>query len=118
MLTKSASYYLLKIPSMKLTDIALTISSDAKHQDVGIRPGEKLHEQMIGSEDAPHTFEYSKYYKILPSINKWSQDLKRIDDGVKVSPDFTYRSDNNSDWMEIKTLQDWIAKNSSVIGVI
>lgn len=110
--------YIKKIPSMKLTDIALTISSDAKHQDVGIRPGEKLHEQMIGSEDAPHTFEYSKYYKILPSINKWSQDLKRIDDGVKVSPDFTYRSDNNSDWMDKDMLKQWIEKNKNKIGNI
>ena len=66
--------YIKKIPSMKITDIAKAVSRDAKQEIVGIRPGEKLHEQMIGIEDAPYTFEYSGHYKILPSIHEWNKD--------------------------------------------
>ena len=54
---------------MKVTDIARVIAPKAKHKVVGIRPGEKLHKQMIGSEDAPHTYQYDPHYKILPAIN-------------------------------------------------
>ena len=108
--------YVKKIPSMKLIDIAFSISSEARHQDIGIRPGEKLHEQMIGIEDAPYTYEYPGYFKILPSINHWSHDPKRIDGGVKVPSDFTYSSDNNSEWMDKEMLKKWIKKNKNKIG--
>src|SRR5688572_2234297 len=60
--------YVKKIPSMKLTDIARAIAPKAETEVVGIRPGEKLHEQMIGEEDAHYTYEYDEYYKILPAI--------------------------------------------------
>ena len=66
--------YVKKIPSMNITDIASAIFTEAKHEIIGIRPGEKLHEQMIGLEDTPHTFEYDEYYKILPAIHNWSSD--------------------------------------------
>ena len=110
--------YVKKIPSMKVIDVATSVSSSAKQQIVGIRPGEKLHEQMIGPEDALYTYEYPYHYKILPSINKWAQDPERIGDGVKVDPSFIYSSDNNKEWMEIKTLQDWIKVNRNKIGNI
>jgi UDP-N-acetylglucosamine 4,6-dehydratase/5-epimerase len=110
--------YVKKIPSMKVTDIALAVDENAKQEEVGIRPGEKLHEQMIAPEDAFYTYEYSRYFKILPSINKWFNDPKRIGNGVKVKPDFVYSSENNKDWMEIKTLQGWIEKNLNKIGNI
>ena len=110
--------YVKKIPSMKVTDIARAISPDASHDIVGIRPGEKLHEQMIGLEDAPHTYEYEGYYKILPAIHNWSQDPVRINNGKLVAPDFTYSSDNNVDWMGINDLQAWIEKNRNKIGKI
>jgi UDP-N-acetylglucosamine 4,6-dehydratase/5-epimerase len=110
--------YVKKIPSMKVTDVALSIDKNAKQVEVGIRPGEKLHEQMIGSEDALHTFEYPEYFKILPSINGWSDDPKRIGKGIKVDSNFTYSSDNNKDWMKISELQNWIKKNQSKIGKI
>ena len=73
--------YIKKIPSIKLVDIATAISEKNKQKIVGIRPGEKLHEQMIGVEDAPYTYEYKKYFKILPTINNWSSDLNRINGG-------------------------------------
>ncbi|MGI9315819.1 MAG: UDP-N-acetylglucosamine 4,6-dehydratase (inverting) [bacterium] len=110
--------YVKKIPSMKVIDVAQAIAPDASHDIVGIRPGEKLHEQMIGLEDAPHTYEYDSYYKILPAIHNWSQDPVRINSGKLVSPDFTYCSDNNVDWMSVKSLQAWIEKNRSKIGMI
>jgi FlaA1/EpsC-like NDP-sugar epimerase len=101
---------------MKVTDIAKSISKDAKLDFVGIRPGEKLHEQMIGLEDAMYTFEYKEHYKILPSINQWYEDENRINGGIKVDSNFTYSSDQNLDWMSQETLQKWIKNNSSVIG--
>ena len=61
--------YVKKIPSMAVTELASVIAPNATHEIVGIRPGEKLHEQMIGLEDAPFTYEYSSYFKILPNLN-------------------------------------------------
>lgn len=110
--------YVKKIPSMKVIDVARAIAPTAKHEIVGIRPGEKLHEQMIGPEDAPHTYEYPEHYKILPAIHNWSQDPKRINGGCLVATDFTYCSDNNAEWMEIPSLQAWIDKNREKIGKI
>jgi len=110
--------YVKKIPSMKVTDIARAVAPDARHEIVGIRPGEKLHEQMIGPEDAPHTYEYDDHYKILPAIHKWSQDPERINDGQKVALDFTYCSDNNTEWMSIDTLRAWIEQNRDKVGKI
>jgi len=110
--------YVKKIPSMKVTDVALAVDPKAKHEIVGIRPGEKLHEQMIGEEDTMHTYEYPEYYKILPAINNWSSDPCRIKEGVKVAKDFNYSSDNNSDWMSIDDLRSWIDANRNKIGKI
>ncbi len=110
--------YVKKIPSMKLTDIALATAPTAEHEIIGIRPGEKLHEQMISFEDAPHTYEYTKHYKILPAIHNWSQDPERINGGKLVGAGFTYCSDNNTDWMSINTLRAWIEQNREKIGKI
>ena len=110
--------YVKKIPSMKVTDVALACVPDATHEIVGIRPGEKLHEQMIGPEDAHRTFEYHDHYKVLPAIHNWSSDPVRINDGTLVAPDFTYCSDNNTDWMSIASLQLWIEQNRDHIGKI
>jgi UDP-N-acetylglucosamine 4,6-dehydratase (inverting) len=110
--------YVKKIPSMKITDIALAVAPEKKQKVIGIRPGEKLHEQMIGFEDAPHTYEYLEHFKILPAIHDWTNDPKRIGDGIKVSHGFTYSSDNNPQWMDIKNLQTWIQSNLDKIGKI
>lgn len=103
--------YVKKTPSIKVTDIATAISPEAKQEIVGIRPGEKLHEQMIGHEDAPYTYEYGDFYKILPAIHNWSKDLNRINDGKLVNKEFSYTSDNNDDWMTVETLRNWIIEN-------
>jgi FlaA1/EpsC-like NDP-sugar epimerase len=110
--------YVRKIPSMKVTDVAQSIAPGVRYEIVGIRPGEKLHEQMIALEDAPHTYEYAAHYKILPAIHNWSQDPGRINNGMLVALDFTYSSDNNTEWMSISTLQAWIEKNREKIGKI
>ena len=110
--------YVRKIPSMTIIDIAEATRPGIKQHVVGIRPGEKLHEQMIGIEDAPHTYEYADHYKIIPAIHDWSADPVRIKDGVKVADDFVYASDNNTAWMTKSDLQGWIAANRAKIGKI
>ena len=115
---RGGEIYVKKIPSMKVTDIALAVNKKAKQEEIGIRPGEKLHEQMIGPEDALYTYEYLSHFKILPSINDWSNDPERIGSGVKVKSDFMYCSNNNKEWMEISELQEWIQKNKDKIGII
>lgn len=110
--------YVKKIPSMKVVDLARAVAPDATHEIIGIRPGEKLHEQMIGPEDAMHTYEYTDHYKILPAINDWSNDPRRINGGVKVSPNFIYSSNSNSEWMTVEQLRAWIDHNREMIGRI
>lgn len=110
--------YVKKIPSMKLPEIAQATVPTARHHVVGIRPGEKLHEQMIGAEDAPHTYEYDSHFKILPAIHNWSNDTNRNYGGKLVAPDFTYCSDNNPDWMSTDSLRAWIEQNRAKIGRI
>ena len=110
--------YVKKIPSMSILDIANSVSPDVTKKIIGIRPGEKIHEQMIGLEDAPHTFAYDGYYKILPMIHNWSSDPNRINGGTKVAEDFTYTSDKNSEWMPAEDLQAWIEVNLSKLGKI
>ena len=110
--------YVKKIPSMKVTDLAKVIAPNTKQKIIGIRPGEKLHEQMISSEDALSTFEYSEHFKILPQIHDWHLDSMRIKDGKKVPDGFVYASDTNADWMSDKSLQTWIEENREKIGKI
>ena len=110
--------YVKKIPSMKVTDIAKAIAPKTKHIIIGIRPGEKLHEQMISSEDSYSTYEYSDYYKILPQINEWGKDKSRIKNGKKVPEGFIYSSDKNSNWMTKNELEKWIKASKDLIGKI
>jgi UDP-N-acetylglucosamine 4,6-dehydratase/5-epimerase len=110
--------YVKKIPSMKITDLARVIAPETKQEIIGIRPGEKLHEQMIGAEDSFYTYEFPEHYKILPQINDWGNDINRIKDGVKVPDGFTYASDTNTEWMNDAKLQAWIDTNQAAIGKI
>ncbi len=100
--------YVKKIPSMKVIDIAKAINPKAKFKIIGIRPGEKIHEQMIGKDDALSTFEFKDYYKILPQIKK---RIKKMKTGKKVKKDFFYSSENNKEWMEVEHLVKWLVKN-------
>lgn len=110
--------YVKKIPSMKVIDLARVIAPDCSQEIVGIRPGEKLHEQMIGPEDAHYTYEYVEHFKILPTINDWGTSPERIKNGKKVPESFVYSSDNNPVWMTDAELETWIELNHSKIGEI
>lgn len=110
--------YVKKIPSMKVTAMGRVVAPEAKQEVVGIRPGEKLHEQMIGAEDAHYTYEYPEHFKILPAINSWDKDANRIKDGQKVPEGFTYSSDTNAEWMSDDDLAAWINANWDNIGAI
>lgn len=110
--------YVKKIPSMKMTDLARVVAPQAQQDIIGIRPGEKLHEQMIGSEDAHYTYEYPAHFKILPQIHSWDSDAHRIKDGKRVPEGFIYASDTNSQWMSDEELRGWIETNRDKIGAI
>jgi UDP-N-acetylglucosamine 4,6-dehydratase len=110
--------YVKKIPSMKVTDLANVVAPEAKQEVIGIRPGEKLHEQMIGEEDAFYTYEYPEHFKILPAIHGWDKDTARIKDGNLVPEGFRYTSDNNTEWMSPGELSTWIEANRHKIGNI
>lgn len=110
--------FVKKIPSMNVTDIARVIAPEARHEIIGIRPGEKIHEQMVGVEDSPYTYEYPEHFKILPAIHNWSTDPFRIKTGVKVPNGFIYSSDNNQQWMSENQLSEWILFNQNKIGTI
>ena len=108
--------YVRKIPSMKVVHIAEAIFPEASFEYIGIRPGEKVHEQMIGAEDAPYTYEYKDYYKILPMLYGSSSSLERIKNGLPVPEDFVYSSFNNKEWMSKEYLTEWILKNKNILS--
>lgn len=116
--TEGGEIYVKKIPSMTITDIAKAVAPSAEFEIIGIRPGEKLHEQMISPEDAYSTFQYDGYYKILPAINSWCDDPKRIKSGIKVPEGFVYTSDTNSEWMTVEDLRAWISAKGSEMRAI
>jgi len=107
--------YVRKIPSMKVVDLAKAIAPEAELDFVGIRPGEKLHEQMITAEDSLLTYSYSNFFKILPATDNWNSPSDRIKDGVKVPEGFIYTSDNNKEWMTKEALCAWIEQNKERI---
>ncbi|MCU0800964.1 MAG: UDP-N-acetylglucosamine 4,6-dehydratase (inverting) [Rhodobacteraceae bacterium] len=109
--------YVKRIPSMKITEIASAVAPQATQTVVGIRPGEKLHEQMIGAEDSATTFAYDGYYKILPVINGWALSEERIKGGTKVPEGFTYSSETNQEWMSAQELAKWIDANRASLGI-
>ena len=97
--------YTKKIPSMKITKIAQAIDPKANHELIGIRPGEKIHEQMISNHDAPYTYEYEDYYKIIPATYNETQKNESIKNGTLVEPNFVYSSEINKQWMTVKELR-------------
>lgn len=105
--------YVKKIPSMKIVDIAKAIDPNKKIKIIGIRPGEKIHELMIGTDDSFTTYEFNDHFKIIPHDEFLSPKIKdkMIKKGKKVKQGFSYSSDNNKEWMTINELRQWIKQN-------
>ena len=104
---KGGELYVKKIPSMKITDLAKAIAPNLPIKEVGIRPGEKIHEQMITKEDARNTIELEDYYIILPQI--FPEKIQIMYPNAKfVENDFEYHSGNNNQWLTIEQMRDLI----------
>lgn len=110
--------FVKKIPSMNIMDIAEAVDPGGARTFVGIRPGEKMHEQMIGTEDSLTTVDFGDHYRILPTINDWVSDEQMSAGGTPVSKDFAYTSDNNTDWMSVDALSAWIENNRHKVGTL
>ena len=108
--------FVKKIPSMNIMKIAKAVRPDLSTKIIGIREGEKLHEQMISVEDSKYTYSYDDHYRILPLLHEWYLSDKYIQDGIKVAQNFYYASDNNSDWMTIEQLRAWMDQNKHNLG--
>jgi len=101
-----------KIPSYKLTDIAKAIGPDCEHKVIGIRPGEKVHEEMITSSDSFSTYDLGKYYAIIPQVPTWNvDDYKKHFNANPVKQGFQYNSGENTEWVGVEELRDLIIKH-------
>ncbi len=106
-----------KIPSYRITDVAGAIVPNAKHKVVGIRPGEKLHEEMITATDSVNTVEFDDYYAILPNSDYLSWDRKRFLKESNGSPGkycddgFSYNSGNNNHFLSVNEIRELIVEN-------
>lgn len=111
-LMRGGEIFIPKIASMKITDLAKAIAPDCEQESVGIRPGEKLHELMITSDDARHTLEFKDYYMIQPATHFWQTDNSGTkygnEEGRPVPDDFQYASDQNDRWLDIEALKSVI----------
>ena len=105
--------FIPKIPSYKILDVAQAIGPHCETKDVGIRPGEKLHEEMITDTDSLNTIDLGKYYVILPSVSFVYSDQEFLDHhkGVKVPFGFRYNSGENTDWDTVDSIRVKIRKN-------
>lgn len=98
-----------KIPSYKITDVAQAIAPKCEMKIVGIRPGEKLHEEMITMTDALSTVEFEKYFVILPSVQLWDVDkFASTYNGRLCEDGFCYNSGTNSEWLSIEQIRELI----------
>ena len=98
-----------KLPSYKILDVAAAIAPDCKIAHVGIRPGEKLHEEMITETDAINSLEFSDYYVILPSTPLWDVDRYAENfGGTRCEPGFSYCSGTNTRWLTVEEIRQLI----------
>ncbi|MGK0137627.1 MAG: UDP-N-acetylglucosamine 4,6-dehydratase, partial [Algoriphagus sp.] len=101
-----------KIPSYKITDVADAIGPECEKPVVGIRPGEKIHEEMITDSDSFYTWDLGKYYTILPAAHRWNlDDFVAKFDAKKVEPGFRYNSGENTEWDNVETLRRLIVEH-------
>jgi UDP-N-acetylglucosamine 4,6-dehydratase len=105
-LMSGGELYVPRIPSMKLVDLALAIAPNAETKEVGMRPGEKLHEEMISQDDARRTFLLDDRYIVAPVAAEWGFQIPPK--ATKVPDNFWYRSDNNDLWLSIEEISEMI----------
>ena len=98
-----------KLPSMKITDLAKAICPECKHEIVGIRPGEKMHEVMVPLDESRNTFEYDDYYVITPALQFFNKRFNE-DNAKKLPDEFEYNSKTNSKWLSVDKLMEMINK--------
>lgn len=107
---RGSEIFIPKIPSLKVTDLAKTLAPNLKHEIVGIRPGEKLHEVMVMEDDARNTVELSDRYIILPDTDWWSPTSYEDLGAKAVASDFSYASNTNSEWLDEASLNELLLK--------
>ena len=106
--------YVPKIPSYRIMDVAKAIGPECEHRIIGIRPGEKIHEEMITSSDSYNTYDLGKYYVILPTVTDWNiDDYKKAFNAQKVENGFSYTSGENKEWETVESLKELIKKHVS-----
>ena len=101
-----------KIPSMRVTDIADALAPDASRRVIGVRPGEKIHEVLLTSEEARHATSYDSYFAIYPSFPFWRSE--GYPEGEELAPGFSYSSDANTDWLTTEQIRAMASKYVSV----
>lgn len=101
---KGGETFISKIPSFKVTDLAKAMLPDCTLKEVGIRPGEKLHEIMVTREDSLNTYEYDNHFIIYPQVNWWNES-RVIPGGKRIEDGFMYSSDNNTEWYSVEDLK-------------
>jgi UDP-N-acetylglucosamine 4,6-dehydratase (inverting) len=103
--------YVPKIPSYRIMDVAKAIGPECEHRIIGIRPGEKIHEEMITSSDSYNTYDLGKYYVILPTVTNWNvEEYIKAFKAQKVENGFRYTSGDNREWETVESLMELINK--------
>lgn len=106
---KGGEIFVPKIPSYRITDVAKAIAPNAEIEEIGIRPGEKLHEEMITNTDCFNTVEFENYFVITPTTKTWTEEEYAVEFGGKVVPQgFRYRSDENAHFLTVSELGELI----------
>ena len=101
-----------KIPSYKIKEVANAIAPNIEHRVIGIRPGEKIHEEMITRSDSYYTYDMGRYYAIIPSIPNWDvNEFIKYFNAKKVKEGFNYSSGENTEWVNSEDLHNYIVKN-------
>lgn len=102
---KGGETFISKIPSFKVTDLAEAMLPGCTKKEIGIRPGEKLHEIMVTPEDSFHTYEYDKHFIVYPQV-VWNDRQVPDLSGVKVEEGFSYSSGNNKEWLTVEDIRE------------
>lgn len=112
---RGGEIFVKKLPSFTVLELAKAISLNNKFKIIGIRPGEKMHEQMISSDDSMYTYDFKDHFKILPTINNNKEFYKIKKNHHHVHEDFSYVSNKNSKWLNALDIRKWIRNNPNYI---